>query len=86
MALSLKNPETERLARDLAATTGETVTAAVTAALQERLDRVGSDGDRRALLRERLARLGADTAARWPPEAAGVDPGEDLWDERGLPR
>ena len=39
MALSLKNPETERLAKELARTTGESVTRAVTVALKERLER-----------------------------------------------
>ena len=37
MALNLKNEETERLARELAARTGESLTVAVTVALQERL-------------------------------------------------
>ncbi|MDQ4043975.1 MAG: type II toxin-antitoxin system VapB family antitoxin, partial [Chloroflexota bacterium] len=39
MALSIKNPEAERLARELARTTGESLTQAVTAALRERLVR-----------------------------------------------
>ena len=39
MPLSIKNEEAERLARDLARTMGETLTAAVTNALRERLDR-----------------------------------------------
>ncbi|HUD56885.1 MAG TPA: type II toxin-antitoxin system VapB family antitoxin [Terracidiphilus sp.] len=39
MALSLKNPETERLAKELARKTGESVTRAVTIALKERLER-----------------------------------------------
>lgn len=39
MALSLKNEETERLARELAKVTGETLTTAVTLAIKERLDR-----------------------------------------------
>ena len=37
MALSIKHPEADRLARDLAAATGETLTEAVLKALQERL-------------------------------------------------
>ncbi len=86
MALSVKNPETERLARDLAAATGETVTAAITAALRERLDRIGSVGDRRAAVREQIARIAGDTAARWPPELREVDHGDQLYDEQGLPR
>jgi antitoxin VapB len=40
MALSIKMPEVDRLARHLAKTTGETITIAVYVALRERLDRV----------------------------------------------
>ena len=40
MALNIKDPETDRLARDLAASTGESLTTAVTVALRERLERV----------------------------------------------
>lgn len=40
MALNIKDPETDRLARELSRETGETLTAAVAAALRERLDRV----------------------------------------------
>ncbi len=37
MALNIKNPETHRLARELAERTGESLTKAVTIALRERL-------------------------------------------------
>ncbi len=40
MALSIKNPEAERLAQEVAARTGETMTRAVIVALQERLERL----------------------------------------------
>ena len=39
MALSIKHPEADRLARQLAHTTGESITEAVTKALRERLVR-----------------------------------------------
>ena len=39
MAISLKDPETDRLAREVAALTGETLTDAVRTALAERLER-----------------------------------------------
>ena len=39
MPLSIKSPEADRLARELAATTGESVTAAVILAVRERLER-----------------------------------------------
>jgi antitoxin VapB len=37
--MNIKNPETERLARELAKSTGESLTAAITVALKERLER-----------------------------------------------
>jgi len=37
MPLSIKDPETERLARELAQRTGESITVAIRKALQERL-------------------------------------------------
>ncbi len=40
MALNIKDPETDRLARALAGATGETLTEAVATALRERLERV----------------------------------------------
>lgn len=39
MALSIKDPEADRLARELAAQTGESLTQAVVVALRERLTR-----------------------------------------------
>lgn len=39
MALNFKKPELDRLARELASVTGETLTDAVLVALRERLDR-----------------------------------------------
>jgi antitoxin VapB len=40
MSLNIKNEETHRLAQELARLTGESMTAAVTEAVRERLDRV----------------------------------------------
>jgi antitoxin VapB len=50
MALNIRNPETEELAKTLAKLTGETKTQAVTKALRDRLERV-----RRRLSGRRLA-------------------------------
>lgn len=53
MALSIKNPETERLARELARVTGQSLTEAVTHALRERLVReTGHDPDTERWLEE----------------------------------
>jgi|YelNatPaOPRAMG01_1025707.scaffolds.fasta_scaffold45504_2 antitoxin VapB len=56
MALSLKDPETDHLARALAALTGETLTEAIRRALAERLERErvrrGHPGDLAGRIRE----------------------------------
>lgn len=40
MAINIKDPETDRKARELAARTGETLTTAVSTAISERLERL----------------------------------------------
>ena len=40
MPLNIKDPETDRLARELSRATGESLTTAVSTALRERLERV----------------------------------------------
>jgi antitoxin VapB len=52
MALSIKDAETERLARALAERTGESLTLATRRALEERLRRVGGGGRRVSLLED----------------------------------
>lgn len=82
MALSIKSDEADRLARELAAETGETLTEAVMLALRERLDRQHARHD--ASMRMRLARLAADVATL--PVADGRTP-EDIigYDDAGVP-
>lgn len=63
MALSIKDPEADRLARELAARTGETLTEAIVIALRERLAReTGRStaiplGEELAAIRRRCAAL-----------------------------
>lgn len=82
MALSIKSDEADRLARELAAATGETLADAVEIALRERLAR--EHAKHMASMRTRLARLAADVAAmpvaddRTPEEIVG-------YDDNGLP-
>jgi antitoxin VapB len=40
MAFNIKNPETDRLAKELARATGESLTTAITRAIQDRLDQI----------------------------------------------
>jgi len=85
MSLNIKNDEAERLARELVSATGESLTRAVTVALQERLERLQGQGraEERAA---RLRRIADDATRRWVPPLRSVDHGELLYDDRGLPR
>lgn len=56
MALSIKNPEVEQLAAEVASLAGETKTEAVRQALLERRARLGGE-DRARLKKERLLRF-----------------------------
>ena len=82
MALSIKNPEADRLARELADATGESLTEAVMNALQERLER--AQRQRSAGVAQRLRRLAAEVQ-----EIPVVDlrDADDIvgYDEHGLP-
>jgi antitoxin VapB len=83
MAISIKDPETDRLARALAAATGESLTDAIRSALRDRLERE-SRRARRGIgvevrrIQERIARLPV-LDPRSPDELLG-------YDEHGLPR
>ena len=82
MALSIKHPEADRLARQLADETGETITEAVTKAIRERL--VRETGEDKDAVRAEIDRIVAEVAMlpvlddRTPDEIIG-------YDEHGLP-
>lgn len=83
MALSIKDPEADRLARALAARTGETLTEAIVVALRERLARETGRAhvvplhEELAAIRRRCAGLPV-LDARSPDDILG-------YDEPGLP-
>ncbi len=84
MAINIKSDETQKLARELAKLTGETMTAAVTEAVRERLEKVRSK--RGNGLAQRMLEIGRDCASRLKEPFLSKDHGELLYDERGLPR
>lgn len=84
MALNIKNKEAQNLARELAKLTGESMTAAVTEAVRERLDRVRSEHG--AGLADRLMKIGKDCAAHLQEPFRSIDHGKLLYDEKGMPR
>jgi antitoxin VapB len=85
MALSLKDPETDRLAREVAKLTGESLTEAVRKALVERLDRERRRRGQTKGLAERLNELAKECAAL--PDYDTRSPDEIIgYDEYGVPR
>jgi antitoxin VapB len=79
MALSLKDPETDHLARALAALTGETLTEAIRRALAERLERERVRRGHPGGLAGRIRETGEQCAALpdVSPLATGALPGRD---------
>ncbi len=84
MGLNIKNEETYRAVRELAALTGESMTTAVNKAVCERLERVRRENG--AGLAERLLAIGKDCASHLSEPSRTVDHGDLLYDDRGLPR
>lgn len=85
MSLNIKNEDAHRLARELAALTGESMTVAVTEAIRERIERLKRAKNRNGLA-ERLLAIGRDSAPRFKEPYRSADHGDLLYDERGLPR
>lgn len=81
MSMNIKNPETFRLAKELAAATGESMTAAVTTAIRERLERVHAD-----FRVEDILAMAREIRERMPPGYFAQDFDAMLYDEHGLPK
>jgi antitoxin VapB len=74
MGLNIKNPETHRVAKELAKRAGESN------AVRERLDEQG------ASVADRLLAIGQDCAKRLKEPFRSADHDALLYDDRGLPR
>ncbi len=84
MALNIKNEKAQKLIQELAKLTGQSMTAAVTEAVRDRLERLKDEQG--SGLAERLVKIGKDCAAHLREPFRSVDHGELLYNERGLPR
>ena len=83
MPLNIKDPAAEKLARELAAATGEGLTLAIRKAVEERLARVRRDRGGRDMAAELMA-IGAHCAAMPDLDTRSAD--EIIgYDEHGLP-
>ena len=81
MGMNIKNPTVERLAKELAEETGETMTSAIQVALEERLQRLRRERD----VAEKIRRIDA-VLDSLPPVPPGVTSDHsDLYGEDGLP-
>ena len=85
MSINIKNEETCRLASELAQLTGETMTGAITVALQERLERERNERSTEARVKRLLA-IGERCASMLGDGPSAVEHGDFLYDGRGLPK
>lgn len=85
MGLNIKNEETHRLIRELAAITGESMTTAVTVAVQDRLTRI-QQSEPGARMADRIHEIATEMRTRLPADFLGIDPTDVLYDRDGLPR
>jgi len=84
MSLNIKNEEAHRLAQELAAMTGETLTRAVTESMRERLERLR--GEEGTGLADRLLAIGRDCAGRLAEPYRSTEHADLLYGDDGLPR
>ncbi|MGB6744980.1 MAG: type II toxin-antitoxin system VapB family antitoxin [Terracidiphilus sp.] len=84
MPLSIKSPEADRLARQLADATGETITDAVVGALRERLVRERRRKENRDLLLADIRAI-ADHCASLPVLDTRTEDEILGYDENGIP-
>lgn len=83
--MNIKNPETYRLAKELADKTGQSMTAVVTEALRQHLARLQQEDDRTGMA-DRIHAIAADMRARLPDDFFDIEHGDLLYDEHGLPK
>ncbi len=83
--MNIKSEDAHRLARELASLTGESVTAAVTEALRERLERVRRERGEETLA-DRLAAICRASAPHFREGFRSANHADLLYDQRGLPR
>lgn len=82
MGMNIKSERAQRLAKEVAAQTGESMTAAVENALQEKLDRLLRDKD----FAERKRRVREIVQGFGPVPEGLTSDHSDLYDEWGLPK
>lgn len=85
MAINIKNEKTCELTRELAHLTDDTMTGAITTAVQEKLEKVRRQRDKEQLLRD-LRTIRERCAQLIEPGFKSTDHDDFLYDEYGLPK
>lgn len=83
MGLNIKNEEVHQLAREVARLTGESMTGAIQAALEEKLARLKKLREGQVAEKKRRLRKILETLPR--PPAGVTSDHSDMYDENGLP-
>lgn len=78
MGLNIKNEETHRMAQQLAALTGQSMSGAVNEAIREKLERIKTKG-----MAERIRKIREEFATRLKGKSL-PDHGELLYDDKGM--
>ncbi|MCO5160841.1 MAG: type II toxin-antitoxin system VapB family antitoxin [Mesorhizobium sp.] len=82
MGINIKNERVEKLAKEVAGETGETLTGAIQVALEERLARLHRNRD----IEERRRRIREIVESFGPVPEGVTSDHSDLYDEWGLPK
>ena len=85
MAINIKNEKTCDLAREVAEMTDDTMTGAITIALEKRREQLNRERDRDEL-RKDLRAIVERCAAKLGPGPSSTEHGDFLYDEYGLPK
>jgi antitoxin VapB len=78
MSLNIKNEETHKLAKELAALTGQTMTLAVNQAIREKLERLRKQKE--MSMAQRLVEIGKDCAHRLKESSKSTEHGNMLYE------
>jgi antitoxin VapB len=84
VSLNIKDEKTHRMAKELARLTGESMTAAVSEAVRERLESVR--GRSKKDTTERILEIGRECAARLKEPYKSMNVDDLLYDEKGMPK
>ncbi|WP_162266125.1 type II toxin-antitoxin system VapB family antitoxin [Leptospira alstonii] len=84
MTLSIKDPETDRLARKLSILTGETLAETITNSLKERLERMEHNLNVHSSLDE-IYEISRRFREKIQQSISSLDHGDELYNEDGMP-